>query len=123
VGFKIKLLAFIIGLAFTILIVHQIKRTRISPSCSILWLGVAFFLLSVSAFEGFYRWLATTVIGIVDARHIIYIFLIGFLLIYVFYLTSIVMRLNDQIQNLISYISILENRIEGGKEDGVHSTL
>ena len=122
-GFRIKLLAFIIGLAFTFLIARQIQRTRISPSCSILWLGVAFFLLSVSVFEGLYRWLASKVIGIVDARHVIYIVLIGFLLIYVFYLTSIIMRLNDQIQNLISYTSILESRINKGKEDGVHSTL
>jgi hypothetical protein len=123
VDFKIKLIAFICGAVFAILIAHQIRRTRISPSCSILWLGIAGFLLSVPAFDGFYRWIANTVIGIVDARHIIYIVLIGFLLVYTFYLTSIIMRLNDQVQNLISYTSILESRIKEDKGHGVYTTI
>lgn len=121
--FKIKLIAFISGAIFAALIVHQIRRTRISPSCSILWLGIAGFLLSVPAFDGFYRWIATTVIGIVDARHVIYIVLLGFLLIYTFYLTALIMRLSDQVQNLISYTSILESRVREDKEHGVYPTI
>jgi hypothetical protein len=122
VDFKIKLLAFLAGIAFTVVIGRQIMKTRISPSCSILWLSIAGFLLSVSIFDDFYRWIAYTIVGIVDARHIIYIALIGFLLVYVFYLTSIIMRMNDQIQNLISYTSILENQIGGKRGNGVPST-
>jgi hypothetical protein len=38
--------------------------------------------------------------------------LIGFLLIYAFYLTTRVSRMSDQIQELISYTAVLEKKIE-----------
>ena len=47
---------------------------------------------------------------IVDARHVIYIAIIGFLLIYSLYLTVMVSRMSNQIRHLISAVAILETR-------------
>jgi len=116
-GFEIKLLALLIGIMFFVLVIIQIRKNTMHPSYSILWIIISLFLISVPLLEPFYKWIATDIIGINDARHIIYIFLIGFLLIYVFYLTSKTTKMSDQIQNLLSYTSILENEIRENKKN------
>ena len=75
-----------------------------------MWIGISSFLVSIPVFESFYKWIAVSLIGMIDARNIIYIVLIGFLLVYVFYLTSKVSQMSDQIQELISFTAILENK-------------
>ncbi|HTS19114.1 MAG TPA: DUF2304 domain-containing protein [Verrucomicrobiae bacterium] len=110
-GIKIKLIAFALGLMFFYVILRNVKRNTFRPSYAVLWLGMAAFLLSIAVFEPLYKWVATSVIGILDARHIIYIALISFLLIYVFFLTSMVTRLSYQVLQLISAIAILETKL------------
>ena len=110
-GIRIYFFAIIIGISFLVFIVRYIKHQSLSPSYSALWIGVAIFLLSISTFEPMYRWFAYTVVGIVDARHIIYIVLIGFLLVYALFLTSKITRMTGQIQMLITFSSILEKRL------------
>jgi hypothetical protein len=110
-GLKIKLIAFALGLVFFYVVLRNVKRNKFRPSYAVLWLGMAAFLLSVAVLEPVYKWIATSVIGILDARHIIYITLIGFLLIYVFFLTSMVTRLSNQVLQLISAIAILEAKL------------
>ena len=83
---------------------------------------------SVPVVETFYTWLTYSVIGIVDGRHTIYIGIIGFLLVYVFYMTTKVSMMDDRIQELISTAAILEKQlrdlerereaVEGSASDG-----
>ena len=110
-GLKIKLLAFLLGLLFFGVVLRYVKRNALRPRYAVLWLGMSLFLLSLAALEPFYKWLATSVLGIQDARHIIYIVLIGFLLIYNLYLTAMVSRMSNQIQHLISSLAILESKV------------
>jgi hypothetical protein len=112
---KIKIISFIIGLVFFLFILKFIKKNSFRPSFAFLWILISLFLLSIPLAEPFYRWIAYTVIGLTDARHIIYISLIGFLMVYVFYLTIKISRMNDQIQELICYTAILEKEIEDNK--------
>ena len=81
------------------------------PAFAVLWMAVSLFLVSVPIFESFYQWLAGSVIGIVDARHVIYIVLIGFLLVYLFYLTQKINQMADRIQVLLAHTAILEAEI------------
>lgn len=110
-GLKIKLIAFALGLAFFYVVLRSVKRNTFRPSYAVLWLGMAAFLLSIAVLEPLYKWVATSVIGILDARHIIYIVLISFLLVYAFFLTSMVTRLSNQVLQLISAIAILEAQL------------
>ena len=110
-GLKIKLIAFALGLVFFYVVLRNVKRNTFRPSYAVLWLGMAAFLLSIALLEPLYKWIATSVIGILDARHIIYIVLISFLLVYVFFLTSMVTRLSNQVLQLISAIAILEAKL------------
>lgn len=111
-GLKIKLIAFIIGLIFFFMVLNQIKKRSLRPSYSFLWFMVSLFLISISVFEPFYRFISRRIIGIADTRHIIYIGLIGFLLVYVFYLTTKVHQLSDQVQQLISTVAIQQNKLD-----------
>lgn len=115
-GIKIKLIALVLGLIFLYFVFRFVKRNTFRPSYAFMWILVAFFLVSIPVLEGFYKWVSLTIIGISDARHIIYVVLIGFMMIYVFHLTIRISKMNDQIQELISYTAILEKEIERKEE-------
>ena len=110
-GLKIKLLAFLVGIGFFFFVLRSIQRNTMRPAYAVLWTGISLFLVSVSVLEPLYQWLAGSVIGIVDARHVIYIVLIGFLLVYVFYLTQKLSRMSDQLQVLLSQLAIVEDEL------------
>jgi hypothetical protein len=107
-GLKIKIIAFLLGLIFLLVVFRNIRRNVFRPAYAVMWIAVSVFLLSISLLEPFYKWLATSVLGIEDARHIIYITLIGFLLIHLFYLTAMVSQMSNQIRQLISQVAILQ---------------
>ena len=111
-GPRIKILAFIIGLFFFFFVLRSLKRNFMRPTYAFLWIILSLFLLSISILEPLYKWIAIYVIGIMDARHIIYVSLIGFLLVYVFHLTGKISQMSDQIQILISNTAILEQELK-----------
>ncbi len=111
-GLRIKLMIFVLGLMFLGVVLRNVRQNKFRPVYAVLWLGVSVFLLSVALLEPFYKWLATSVIGFDDARQIIYIGLIGFLLLYNLYLTAAVSRMSNQVRQLISETAILKNRVE-----------
>jgi hypothetical protein len=119
-GLKIKIIAFLLGLLFLLVVFRSIRQNVFRPAYAVMWIGMSLFLLSISALEPFYKWLATSVLGIEDARHIIYIALIGFLLVNLFHLTAMVSRMSNQIRQLISNEAIHASRVE--KNGGTGTT-
>ncbi|MCX6158496.1 MAG: DUF2304 domain-containing protein [Ignavibacteriae bacterium] len=109
-SFKLQLFSLIVGLIFFLFILYIIRKRKLSPSYSVLWLLLALYLISIPLFQGVYVYFSRTVFGFY-AENIIYITVIGFLLIYVLFLSSKVVRLNDQTKELISFTAILEKRI------------
>jgi hypothetical protein len=111
-GLEIKLIAFLLGVVFLLVVFRNIRRNVFHPAYAVMWIAMSVFLLSVSLLEPIYKWLATSVLGIEDARHVIYIALIGFLLVQVFYLTAMISRMSNQIRQLISAEAILRLKQE-----------
>jgi hypothetical protein len=109
-GLRIKLIAFVLGILFLGVVLRHIRQNTFRPVYGVLWLLISIFLLSIAVLEPVYRWIAVSLIGINDARHIIYIALIGFLLVYNLYLTSMVSRMSNQIRHLISATAMLDER-------------
>lgn len=105
-GWRIQLFLVVLGLMFLGVVLRNVRQNKFRPVYAVLWIAVSLFLLSVAVLESFYRWLAVSVIGINDARHIIYIGVIGFLLLYNLYLTAMVSRMSNQIRQLISHLAI-----------------
>ena len=116
-GFKIQIISLIIGLIFFYFVFRFVKRNTFRPACAFLWRMISLFLISIPALENFYRWVARNVIGINDARHIIYAGLIGFLMLYIFYLTIKISEMSDKIQELISHTAILKRQMKE-KDEG-----
>ena len=97
-GLRIKLITLLLGLLFMAVVLHNVRQNTFRPVYAVLWLAISVFLLSIAPLEPVYRWVATSVIGIIDARHVIYIAVIGFLLVYNLYLTAMVSRMSNQIR-------------------------
>ena len=87
------------------------------PAYAILWLCFSIFLISISVLDFFYRWMAYNIVGLSDARHIIYIAFFGFLFVYIFYLTIKISEMSDRIQILISALAILEAKEKNSEAD------
>lgn len=115
-GIKIQIIAVVLGITFFFFIAKFIKKKSFNPSYTVMWIFVALFLISIPLFQNFYQFLSHDLIGLDDARHIIYIALIGFLLVYNFYITTKITKMSDQVQILITNNAILENKIEKLKE-------
>ncbi|MBL7202703.1 MAG: DUF2304 domain-containing protein [Desulfobacteraceae bacterium] len=109
-GLKIKVISFAIGAIFFLFIVLAIKRNNLPPLSALLWVVISLFLLSIPLLEPVYKWLSVAIVGIDDARHIIYIGVIGFLMVCVFAQGLTISRLSDKVQNLISLTAILEQQ-------------
>jgi hypothetical protein len=108
---NLQITAVIIGLVFFILPLIFLKRNSLHPSYAVLWLGVSLFLLTIPVLGSFYQFLAKSILGVSGGDHVIYIGMIGFLLGYVFYLTSKICQMSDRISKLISSIAILEHEV------------
>lgn len=117
-GLRIKLIAFVLGILFLGVVVRHIRQNTFRPVYAVLWLIISAFLLSVALLEPVYRWIAVSLIGINDARHIIYITLIGFLLVYNLYLTAMVSRMSNQIRQLISGLAIVASASDRTDQSG-----
>ena len=105
-----KIVAFLAGLVLLGLVLRLLKRERLHPSFAALWIGISVFLMSMPILGGLYRWLALHVIGVTGGDHVVYISMIGFLTMYVFYLTGKLCSMIDQITKLISTVAMLETR-------------
>jgi len=116
-GIKIQLFSLFLGIIFLLSVFRYIQKKSFNPSYSVLWIGVSLFLVSIPIFEPIYRWIAYSVIGMVDARNIIYIIIIAFLLVYLLFLTSKITKMSDQIQELISFTALLEKELSDKNEN------
>lgn len=109
---KLTILAFAAGLAFFLFVLGVMRRSTFRPSYAFLWICICLFLLSVPIFEAFYRWFAIHVLGLDAATYLVFIALIGFLMIYTFFMTIRVTQMADKIQALISHTAILEKELK-----------
>lgn len=106
---RIKVIAFLLGLMFFGVVMRCVRQNTLRPVYAVLWMSLSCFLLSIALLEPFYKWLATSVIGIYDARHVIYVAIIGFLLVYCLYLTTMLSRMSNQIRHLITTVAIIQS--------------
>lgn len=103
-----KISIFILAIFFFLIVLRLVRNKDIRPGATLLWILVSLFLISISVFEPFYRFLSVDVIGFIDSRHSVYIVLIGFLLLYSLYLTVKVTSLTNNVRCLIKEQALLE---------------
>ncbi len=110
---KVTILLFliIVSILFFIVILRLIRRNLLPTSSTLLWAIIGIIFFSIPFLNDFYRYFAVNVMGFADATNIIYIFSIGFLMLYSLYLTVKLKRSSDRIQVLISQQAIIEAEV------------
>ncbi len=106
---KLKLILLTLSIVFFVIVLIALRKNVLRPSFALLWLLMALVLMTIPLFEEFYRWVACTLVGFNDARHVIYILLIGFLLVYVLLLTIKISQMQKYIHELISCTAVTEH--------------
>ena len=109
---KITIFLLFLSVLFMLCVLRLIKRNMIPPSSALLWFVMSLVFFSIPFFEKLYKYVASEVIGFQDSSHLIYIFMIGFLLLYSLYLTIKMKKASDKIQSLISFTAIIENELK-----------
>lgn len=109
---KLKLIGAAVGFLFTVFVAMSIRSSSIRPTFAWLWISISAFLISIPFLEPVYKWFSSQVLGLDDARTIVYVPLIGFLLLYSFYMTLKLSEMSDRIQELITHTAILESHID-----------
>ena len=107
---SLKILVVICAAAFFLTFLLLAKRGSVKPFYSALWLLISLLMLSVATFEKFYKGIADR-LGIRDASFLIFVGAILFLLVYVLHLSVKISELSDRIQEVISNVAILDQRI------------
>jgi hypothetical protein len=107
---SLKILVVICAAAFFLTFLLLAKRGSVKPFYSALWLLISLLMLSVATFEKFYKSIADH-LGIRDASFLIFVGAILFLLVYVLHLSVKISELSDRMQEVISSVAILDQRI------------
>lgn len=108
---KLQIIFLLVGVVFLSVIVYVIRRKSLSPSYSILWLVLAFFFISIPLFQSFYVFISRNFFGFYT-ENLIYLVVFAFLLVYMLFLTTKIVRLNDQVKELITNNALLEKKLK-----------
>ena len=104
-------LTFIIGIFFFYgLIIFFLKKNALSLKYTLLWIFSGFFMLLVSIFPNSLRYV-TNILGFELVSNAIFSFLLGFIIIILLQLTSIVSKQSESLKTLIQTNALLEKRI------------
>lgn len=113
---KLQIIFLLVGIVFLSVIIYVIRRKSLSPSYSILWLVLAFFFISIPIFQGFYVFISRNFFGFYT-ENLIYLVVFAFLLVYMLFLTIKIVRLNDQVKELITTNALLEKKLRDLSSD------
>jgi hypothetical protein len=106
--FRVQLASAAVGVIIWLSVASALRHARLDPGFAVLWAGIGALLFFMPAYGGLLQWMAGHVFGIIGANHLVYALLFAFLLLYVYYLTEKVSRLNNQVERLIVAVAILE---------------
>lgn len=106
----LSIILFLVSIAiiFLAVIFKLIRKNYLPPSSALFWLCVGIIILSIPLLYRAYRYIASNLLGFVDATNIIYIISISFLAMYALYITVKLKQSSDRIQILISHLAIVE---------------
>lgn len=107
---SLRITTLLLGVVFLMVFISLARKQNVKPFYSALWLIISGFMISLVVLEPIYKWIAT-LLGITDASFMIIVSFIAFLLFYVLYLSVKISAMSDRIQELISFVGILENKL------------
>ncbi len=95
---------------FFLVVICLLKKNRLALRYTLLWLAIAFIMLLFVIFPQLLDWLRG-LLGFESGMNTLYVLAIGFAIVLLMMLTSIVSRQNDRIKDLVQDNAMLEKRI------------
>lgn len=108
---KLSIFVFFITLIIASFLLLGVRKSMIRGGAVILWLGVFLALATLPFLEQPYKWLSDAM-GFKFATDMLTMFSILFLLVYGFYLTAKLIRVNDYSDILLARLAILEAKCD-----------
>jgi len=109
-------LSFIIGLVFFFgIVIYFLRKNAFSLKYTLLWLISSFLMLLVSIFPGILVFISGK-LGFQVASNALFTLILGFFLIILLSLTSIVSKQTEKIKTLVQVIALLEKRVREMEE-------
>jgi hypothetical protein len=119
-------IVFIAGiLCFVGVILFFIRKSALSLKYSLLWLFSAFLMLTASIFPGVLRFIAD-VLRFELISNAVFSLVLGFAILILLSLTSIVSKQTEKIKTLVQTVTLLEKRVrelEGAESDEKYSAM
>jgi len=108
---------FIIGVIFFFgIIIFFLRKNALSLKYTLLWLISGFIMLIVSIFPVIITFISK-ILGFQVASNALFVLILGFFLIILLSLTSIVSRQTEKIKTLAQTIALLEKRVREMEEE------
>lgn len=109
-GLKLQITLIVTIVLYFIVLLKLLKDRALNLKYTLLWFLSGFVMLVLAIFPDILSW-AISLVGIQDNMNGLFLILIGFLIVLVLSLTSIVSRQNRKIRTMIEEYAILEKRV------------
>ena len=109
--FNFKILAIISAIIFLYVFIALMKRRSIKPFYAFLWFVISVSFFSIVIFEKAFKRLAD-ILQLTDASFFVIVGSLFFLMVYVLHLSIRISEMSGRIQELISAVAILANRVK-----------
>lgn len=100
---------------YFVILVRLLKSKRLLLKYSLLWLLIGCTMAILVIFPGVLGWIKD-LFGFMDAMNGLFAFAIGFIVVLLMALTSIVSKQSDRIKNLVQDNALLEKRVRDLEE-------
>lgn len=106
----LRFILFVAIVIFFLVVIYLLKKNRLTLRYTLLWLGMAFIMLLLVIFPQLLE-IIRKVLGFESGMNALYVIAIGFAIILLMALTSIVSHQSDRIKELVQDNAMLEKRI------------
>lgn len=106
----LRIILFIVIVLFFLVVLYLLKKNRLTLRYTLLWLGMAFVMLILVIFPQLLE-LIRKALGFESGMNALYVIAIGFAIVLLMALTSIVSHQSDRIKELVQDNAMLEKRI------------
>lgn len=106
----LRIVLFIAIILFFFIVIYLLKKNRLALRYTLLWLAMAFIMLILVIFPQLLEF-ARQILGFESGMNALYVLAIGYAIVMLMALTSIVSHQSDRIKGLVQDNAILEKRI------------
>ena len=111
---KMQIISLVFSVFILYIIFEMVRKKKIKEEYSILWFGIGFIFLLISAFPGVIDKLGN-LFGIAYAPTLILLLLIAFILVVLIHFSVVLSKLSEKNKDLIQEVGLLKHELDSFK--------